>query len=343
MKKGQAASRSFRSGDIKRMLPMVVFATFFIVSNIITILLMSAVLSPFAYASAKVVPIPPKRPNVMSASPAYIRQLLSKKEDINYSNNDNNDIYDDAFSYDNNSYNDDYDDYEDYEENSEEKMAVFQDGSPRLLPDVSDYKKDKKNYNFDRTIYSPEISDAGTPIPGHKPSYGSNSIVQRVEDFSDNPSSVELATIAPSAGNASRDTITTGQHYGDATSSSSNTILQPIINSSEKEREKALVSFTLDPKQVSLDKNLKSFLLTHAVKQFKSDPDLRLEIHAYASAEDNQEYSDVRRSLARALEVRSFLLEHNIDPSRLKITPMGHDSDSAVSDRIDLLFIVSNQ
>lgn len=191
-------------------------------------------------ASAKAVPIPPKRPDVMSASPAYIRELMGQGDDL---------FLDENF----------------YEEEFEAQM----------------------------------------------------------EDFSDNPSSVELTFIEPEVAGTYSDTP----------------VRQQIIQSQNNEREKALVSFTLTPEQISLDPNLSGFLLEHAVGMIKNDPEVRLEIHAYASKEKRQQYSDVRRSLARALEVRSFLLEQNIDPSRLKIMPMGQDIDNTIDDRIDLLFI----
>jgi len=322
VKNRQAASRPFRFWGMGKIRLGLIFIAFVSISSVIALLAISAFSTHFAYASAKTVPIPPKRPNVMSASPAYIKQLMATRGGYD-------DVYDDAFSYDSS-----YDGYE--EEYREEKVASLHDAYPQLLSDSFDDGYDE-DYSFD-SIYLSEISEGGVPIPGRKPSYGAQSDVQRVEDFSDNPSSVELAFVSPQAGGNYSDAAS-DDYYTDA--SASEAVRQPIVNRTQKDNEKALVSFTLDPEQITLDPNLKEFLLDHAMKQFKSDPDLRLEIHAYASTEDEQEYSDVRRSLARALEVRSFLLEQNIAPSRLKITPMGQDTDNVADDRIDLLFIVS--
>lgn len=305
-----------------------IFVGLIAISSVAALLAISAVSTHFAYASAKTVPIPPKRPNVMSASPAYIRQLMATREG-------RSDVYDDAFSYDSS-----FDSYE--EDYKKEKIASLSDDiDPQLLSETLDSEDSIEDYNFDKIVYLSEISESGIPIPGRKPSYGAGSMVQRVEDFSNNPSSIELAFIEPKAGGHYSDAQTLNEDY--ETTDASGAVRQPIVNSSQKENEKALVSFMLNPKQVALDTNLKRFLLDHAVEQFKSDPNLRLEIHAYASIENEQEYSDVRRSLARALEVRSFLLEQNIDPSRLKITPIGQDIDNTADDRIDLLFIVSKK
>ncbi len=100
-----------------------------------------------------------------------------------------------------------------------------------------------------------------------------------------------------------------------------------------------LVSFALKPDQVALDKNLEGFLQTHAINLFTENKGLTMEIHAYAQAAAGQQHSDVRVSLARALEVRSFLIQRDIAPSRLKIMPMGRDANNDSHNRIDLIFI----
>ncbi|MGH1403146.1 MAG: OmpA family protein [Alphaproteobacteria bacterium] len=109
--------------------------------------------------------------------------------------------------------------------------------------------------------------------------------------------------------------------------------------SKQEEDKTTLISFALKPGQVDLDKNLKEFLQTHAISLFNKNNKLRMEIHAYAQGSEEEQHSDVRVSLARALEVRSFLIERNIEPARLKITPMGRDPDNSSHDRIDLIFI----
>lgn len=241
------ASQPFQFLGLGKIRLGLVFIVFIILSSVLALFAISVVSSHFAHASVETVPIPSRRPDVISTSPSYIRELMTRNDSANVYR----DVYDDAFTHDS-SY----------------------DGSEE------DYEKE---------------------------------LLSSIQEDTNPPDEYLLAT--------------------------SSAVRQPIIQPGQKGHEKALVSFTLDPNQVTLDQNLKEFLLEHAIKIIKNDPHTRLEIHAYASMEDQKEYSDIRRSLARALEVRGFMLEQNIDPSRLKITPMGQDTDDTTDDRIDLLFI----
>ncbi len=103
--------------------------------------------------------------------------------------------------------------------------------------------------------------------------------------------------------------------------------------------EKTLVSFSIPPKEIKLDQSLQGFLETYALKLFNENPEMNMEIHAYATPVTGEKHSDVRISLARALEVRSFLINKNIAPGRLKLQPNGQDQDNSNDDRIDILFI----
>ncbi len=106
-----------------------------------------------------------------------------------------------------------------------------------------------------------------------------------------------------------------------------------------EERETTLISFSLKDDQLHLDDHLKTFLRNHAVRLFNDDRDLRMDIQAYAKGVDGQKHSDIRLSLARALEVRSYLINQKISPSRLKLSPIGQDKGGENHDRIDLVFI----
>ncbi len=108
--------------------------------------------------------------------------------------------------------------------------------------------------------------------------------------------------------------------------------------SAEAQDEGTLVSFALQPGQINLDENLRNFLQDHALRLFNQKSNLTMEIQAYATATDSEPHGDVRVALARALEVRSFLINQNVSPNRLKLTPKGQDQAGAGNDRIDLLF-----
>ena len=293
----------------------------FVLSCVMMTLYFSAMSAHFAYASSKTVPIPPRRPDVLSASPAYIKHLMEQNRHISDTDNFSDNSEDEYILV------------------SEDDYVSLQNvDSQTLLPMLSDEPE--------QISVAPKpaqkIAKQDIPIPEHKPNYSSNSVAQRIEDFSDNPSSVKMSEIAPATGETTIDRSDVAKSELE-NQKDIDAVRQPITSSKTTGNETALVSFTLEPEQVSLDTAMKNFLLEHAVKMFKDDPGLRMEIHAYASVEEGQTYSDVRRSLARALEVRSFLLEQNIDPSRLKLTPLGQDNNNTTDNRIDLLFIASRR
>lgn len=238
---------------------------------------------------AQSIPIPRKRPNILSVSPAYIQELRQRDKNIKARS-----LEESLESIMPSAHSEFIDDGEDY--NSIEDIDA-----DRLLSAL----ESKSGYNNISTYSMP-------PIPQRKPSDSIYPVEIEIEDMQEE------------------------EQYASGSASLDDPKEEP-----DASNETALVSFALSPNQVTLDENIKQFLLKHAVKMFKKDPNLIMEIHAYASSEENKEYSDVRRSLARALEVRSFLLEQDIDPSRLKLTPFGQDKEKLTDDRIDLLFIAS--
>lgn len=280
MKKTHVSLRPFR------FLSLILLCAFFWLTGVPCLVLASS-------STVKTVPIPPKRPNVLNASPAYIKTLIDRNN-----NRPTKDYKSGGFPH------------------------VQEMGSQDLLVALIDIE----------------------------PSVGN---VKDIEDFSDNPRPVRMVDIIPPQTKKKKHSppplppaSPSSRLLSPAKASLSTESVRPVFIPEaveEKESEKALVSFTLEPNQLSLDPALKDFLLEHAVEMFKNDPDLRLEIHAYAGRQNDQAYSDVRRSLARALEVRSFLLEQNIDPSRLKLTPLGQDAEEVSDNRIDLLFIASGK
>lgn len=244
-------------------------------------------------AQAQSVPIPRKRPNVLSVSPAYIKELRERDK-----NSQTRSLEESLDSIMPSAHSEFIDDGEDYNKSMDDIDA------DDLLSALED-----------RGVYRDNAAYSITPIPQHKPSNSIYSVEVEIEDMQEEQLSSGSALLKNSVDDAQE--------------------------GAETGNEAALISFALNPDQVVLDENIKQFLLKHAVKMFKRDPNLTMEIHAYASSEENKEFSDVRRSLARALEVRSFLLEQDIDPSRLKLTPFGQDKDKLSDDRIDLLFIAS--
>ena len=237
------------------------------------------ILCQASVSSAETIPIPPKRPAVMSVSQAYINSLI-QRDTVPVTEDDQsteilNDISPSAPAGEGDFIFDDDGGFSEIEDINAQELLLSIENS--LIEDTEIESK-----------ISNSIIDEFIPIPIHKP--------------------LKLASLTKSYSKKAND-------------------------------EKALISFMLEPDQIDLDNSLKEFLVDYAIGMFRSNQDLMMEIYAYATLEDNKDYSDVRRSLARALEVRRFLLSHNIQASRLKIIPVGLDDKNKADDRIDLLFV----
>lgn len=102
--------------------------------------------------------------------------------------------------------------------------------------------------------------------------------------------------------------------------------------------EETIVSFEIKPGEIRISESIQGFLETHALRLLTENPATILHIHAYATSTDNTRHSDVRLSLARALEIRGYLIDKNISPTRLKLSPLGSDKAGTNHDRIDLVF-----
>ncbi len=202
----------------------------------------------------EVVPIPKKRPAVMSASPAYIQELMNRGEI----------------------------------QPVDEQSSYMADNNI----------KDEIIHGDVQQSLAPQVALQNVPIPKFKPI--KNAFSKDVSDLQD---------------------------------------IEPAAESGvEPHKEDTLVSFALQPGQLDLDQNLKYFLNSRAVTLFKENHALNMEVRAYSTASDANEFSDVRLSLARALEVRKFLIEKNINPARIRLTPVGKTEQTRSSDRIDLIF-----
>jgi len=242
-------------------------------------------LSVKAYADEGGVPIPPRRPDVLNVSPAYIQKLISQNEPAaNHDAHDTQPLSDDLdneFAF----------DHPDTELTGIEDAQVTEDaGGVALALDEDGFvhEIEQIDQNMVLAVLNEEVT---------------------VEDIDfDSPPIPQR---------------------------------KPVIESSKEKAnrsEKALISFALNPQQINLDPMLKEFLNEYAIDMFRNDPHLKMEIFAYATPVENQEYSDVRRALARALEVRSYLLSYNIQASRLKINAVGQDHANMTDNRIDLVF-----
>ncbi|MGB8273860.1 MAG: OmpA family protein, partial [Alphaproteobacteria bacterium] len=70
-----------------------------------------------------------------------------------------------------------------------------------------------------------------------------------------------------------------------------------------------------------------------------ADPDLRLQIVAYASGGDDNASQARRLSLSRALAVRAFLIDRGVRSTRMDVRALGNKFENGPGDRVDLVLV----
>ncbi|MBC6416209.1 MAG: OmpA family protein [Rhodospirillales bacterium] len=78
--------------------------------------------------------------------------------------------------------------------------------------------------------------------------------------------------------------------------------------------------------------------LDSVARHMQEDPDLRLELLAYASAENGSTSNARRLSLSRALAVRAYLIDRGIKTARFIVRAQGDRFGSGPADRVDLSY-----
>lgn len=78
--------------------------------------------------------------------------------------------------------------------------------------------------------------------------------------------------------------------------------------------------------------------LKNIVAHMKTDAEAKLQVRAYATGEDGSKSAARSKSLTRATEVRSFLMDNGIKPTRVIVRALGQETDRKPLDRIDLTF-----
>lgn len=69
----------------------------------------------------------------------------------------------------------------------------------------------------------------------------------------------------------------------------------------------------------------------------KDDTQLRVEIRAFASSINGDEIQARRTSLARALAIRTYLTQNDIDPTRIDIRPLGAQAEAPAPDSASII------
>jgi outer membrane protein OmpA-like peptidoglycan-associated protein len=79
----------------------------------------------------------------------------------------------------------------------------------------------------------------------------------------------------------------------------------------------------------------KQKLLTLA-DQLQRDPEIRIQLLAFAAGDDETPNAARRLSLSRALAVRSFLVDQGITAARVQVRALGQSSEDGPPDRVDI-------
>jgi outer membrane protein OmpA-like peptidoglycan-associated protein len=88
-----------------------------------------------------------------------------------------------------------------------------------------------------------------------------------------------------------------------------------------------------------LDSQITSTLQSQILPLLKNHPAWRLRINAFASPVDNEPISARRVSLARALAVRSWLLDKGVAARRMDVRAAGLETGHEPPDRVDIVFL----
>lgn len=98
------------------------------------------------------------------------------------------------------------------------------------------------------------------------------------------------------------------------------------------------------PAQVNFSPNISDLpgqsaaTLDGIVKAMQGDTQLRIQLIAYASGADDQANQARRTSLARAIAVRGYLIDHNISSARIDVRALGNRPvDGGMADRVDIV------
>lgn len=89
----------------------------------------------------------------------------------------------------------------------------------------------------------------------------------------------------------------------------------------------------------TLDAKVTAVLQAQVLPLLKDHPSWKLQIQSFASPTNNEPISARKVSLARALAVRSWLLDKGVEPRRMEVRALGLETDRDPIDRVDMVLI----
>lgn len=88
--------------------------------------------------------------------------------------------------------------------------------------------------------------------------------------------------------------------------------------------------------QTELTEDHKGNIQNTLIRELRNNPDIRLEIKAFANQIDDNQSGARRISLARALSVREFLISKGIDADRMDLRALGDQNPQGEDNRVDI-------
>ncbi len=115
------------------------------------------------------------------------------------------------------------------------------------------------------------------------------------------------------------------------------TVVAAVPSETEEPVDEAL-QLLFQPGEEALSENDKA-ALTALAGDLASDENQRIQLRAYASAQDGTSSMARRLALSRALEVRKFLIDNGVRSTRIDVRALGDNAETGPLDRIDIVLV----
>lgn len=100
-----------------------------------------------------------------------------------------------------------------------------------------------------------------------------------------------------------------------------------------------VISLAFTEDNSDLSETDRQLLELKALPLLRQRPDLRVQVQAFAAAHDEGQGAARRLSLLRAIAIRSFLIDRDIDPKRIDLRALGSQTEIEPFDRADILLL----
>jgi len=105
----------------------------------------------------------------------------------------------------------------------------------------------------------------------------------------------------------------------------------------QEKYEEDYISMPFQAGKDALDDGTLAVMQENVLTQLQNNPSWRIQIQAFASPTDEGSSSARRLSLARALAVRTWLMDKGIEAGRMDVRALGMQTDRNPADRVDLI------